>query len=96
MFCSFLLYNKVNQLYVHICLLPLEPPSHPAPSHLFRSSQSTKLSSLCSAETSHLPSIVHKVVIYVSCTLPVYPILPSDCTVSMGKTESCKGQRANA
>ena len=90
MLSQLLLYNEVNQphLYVH--------PLPPAPSHPSRSSQSTKLSSLCSAETSHLPSIVHKVVIYVSCTLPVYPILPSDCTFSMGKTESCKGQRANA
>ena len=26
--CQFLLYNKVNQLYVYIYPLPLEPPSH--------------------------------------------------------------------
>ena len=26
-----LLYNKVNQLYLYICLLPFESPSHPAP-----------------------------------------------------------------
>ena len=31
MFCSFLLCNGVNQLYVYINLLPLEPPSHPGP-----------------------------------------------------------------
>ena len=29
MLCKFLLYNKVNQLYVYIYPLPLEPPSHP-------------------------------------------------------------------
>ena len=27
MFCYFLLYNSVNQLYVYICPLPLGPPS---------------------------------------------------------------------
>ena len=29
--CSFLLYDKVNQLHVCTCLLPLEPPSHLPP-----------------------------------------------------------------
>ena len=28
-----MLYSGVNQLYVYIYSLPLEPPSHPAPSH---------------------------------------------------------------
>ena len=37
----FLLYKSVNQLYVYIHPLPLEPPSHPA-----RSSQSTELTEL--------------------------------------------------
>ena len=33
MLCYFLLYNKVNQLCVNICPLPLESPSHtPVPS----------------------------------------------------------------
>ena len=31
MLCSFLLYNTVTQPYVHICPLPLRPPSHPYP-----------------------------------------------------------------
>ena len=43
----FVLYNEVNQLYVYIYPLPLEPLSHPAPSHPSRSSQSAELSSLC-------------------------------------------------
>ena len=32
MFCWFLLYNKVNQLLIYVCIYPLslEPPSHPA------------------------------------------------------------------
>ena len=33
MLCLFLLYNKMNQLFVHIYLLPLEPPFH-IPSYL--------------------------------------------------------------
>ena len=53
MLCQFLLYNNVNQLYVYIYLLPLEPPCHTPPSHPSRSSQSTRLSSLCYAATSH-------------------------------------------
>ena len=31
MLCLFLLYNKVNQLYVYIHPFPLEPPSHSTP-----------------------------------------------------------------
>ena len=45
MLYSFLLYNKVNQLYVYI--YPLSIESSPPPLHPSRSSQSTKLSSLC-------------------------------------------------
>jgi len=37
--CWFLLYNNMNQLYVYIYPLPLEPPSHPFLSHPSRSSQ---------------------------------------------------------
>ena len=44
MLYKFLLNNKMNQLYVYICPLPLGP-SHPS-----RSSQRTKLSSLHSME----------------------------------------------
>ena len=44
--CQFLLYNKVNQLYVYIHPLPLEL-QFSLPSHTSRSSQSTELSSLC-------------------------------------------------
>ena len=45
MLCQFLLYNKVNQLYVYIHSLPLEPPSHPSPIYPSRSSESTELPS---------------------------------------------------
>ena len=31
MLCQFLLYNKVNQLYVYIYRLPLGPPCYPIP-----------------------------------------------------------------
>ena len=48
MLCQFLLYNKANQLYGYICPLPPESPSHPS-----RSSQSTKLNSLCCPAASH-------------------------------------------
>ena len=34
MLCWFLLYNEVNQPYVYIHPLPLEPPSPPDPCHL--------------------------------------------------------------
>ena len=42
----FLLYNDMNQAYVYICPLPIEPPS---PTHPSRSSQSPELSSRCYA-----------------------------------------------
>ena len=45
MLCWFLLCNTVNQLYVYIYPLPVEPL--PPLSHPSRSSQSTKLDSLC-------------------------------------------------
>ena len=55
MVCQFLLYNKVNQLYIYICshissFLHL-PPSHPP--YPSRWSQSTELISLCYAAASH-------------------------------------------
>ena len=62
MFCQFLLYNRVNQLYVHIYPLPLGPPSpHHPPSHPSRSSQSTELSSLCYTAGTHQLSVLHMV-----------------------------------
>ena len=55
MVCSFLLYNKVNQLYIyiypHISSLLRLPPI--VPTHLSRWSQSTKLISLCYVAASH-------------------------------------------
>ena len=48
MLCWLLPYNNMNQLYVHICLFPLEPPSHVHlhPIHPSWSSQSPRLRSL--------------------------------------------------
>ena len=64
MLCQFLLYNKVNQLYVYIythisSLLRLSPtlPIHPS-----RWSQSTELNSPCDAAASHQLFILHLVV----------------------------------
>ena len=46
MLYSFLLYNYMNQLYVYIYPLPLQPPSHPTPTFL---SFNTELGVLASA-----------------------------------------------
>ena len=51
--CSFLLYNEVNQLYVYIFPIPLEPPSNLPSSYFSCSSQSTQLSSLCNKTAFH-------------------------------------------
>ena len=67
MLCWFLLYNNMNQLYVYIYPLPLEPPSHPPTSHPSRISQSTKLSSLCCIAASHQLSTLHMVVYICQC-----------------------------
>ena len=88
MLCYFLLYNKVNQLYVYVYThITISPPScislPPSLSHPSRWSQSTQLISLCYAAASHELSILHLVVyIYVSMLLshfvPAYPS-PSPC-----------------
>ena len=61
MLWQFLLYSKVNHLYVCIYFLPLEstPPSHSS-----RQPQSTKLSSLCHPEGSRQLFVYH-VVVYI-------------------------------
>ena len=84
MLCQFLLYNKVNQLYVYI--YPISPPSciflPPSLSHPSRSSQSIELISLCYAAASHQPSIL-PLVLYIrqcysltSSQLPLPPLPP--------------------
>ena len=84
MVCSFLLYNKVNQLYVYIypnipSLLHLPPSlSHPS-----RWSQSTELISLCYVAASHPLAIYFTFgSVYTSMPLshfvPAYPS-PSLC-----------------
>ena len=75
MVCQFLLYNKVNQLYIysHISSLLRLPPSL---SHPSRWSQSTKLISLCYVAASHQLSVLHLVVYKVHATLSLCPRLP--------------------
>ena len=50
MLCWFPPYINRNQPQVYVCLLPLEPPTASRPA---RSSQSTRLSSLCCTATLH-------------------------------------------
>ena len=69
MVSQFLLYNKVNQLYIYIyphisSLLCLSPISLSYPS---RWSQSTELISLCYVAASHQLSILHLVVYICPC-----------------------------
>ena len=65
----FLLYNKVNQLYVYIYSLPFEPLVQ-NPLHSSRSSQNTELSSLCYTAVLHKPSILHTIVYICQCYPP--------------------------
>ena len=79
MLCQFLLYNKVNQLYVYIypripflfSLLPtlLIPPLQVV--------QSMELISLCYAAASHQPSTLHLVVYTCPCYSLTSSQLPS-------------------
>ena len=72
MLCQFLLYNKVNQVYVYInlhipslfCLTPTQPIS---PLFVTSWSQSTELISLCYAAASHQLSILLWVVSICQC-----------------------------
>ena len=73
MLCEFLLYKIVNQLYVYIYPLPLGPPSHHLIYHPSRSSQSTKLSSLCYTAASRQLSILYMVMYIVRATLSIHP-----------------------
>ena len=83
MLCQFLLYNKVNQLYIyiypHILSLLCIPP--PRPSHPSRWSQSTELISLCYVAASH-QLFYFSQSIYVNATLPLRPNLPFPLPVS--------------
>ena len=66
---QFLLYNKLNQLYIYI--YPISPPSYislpPSQSHPSRQSQSREQISLCYAASSHQLSILHLVVYICPC-----------------------------
>ena len=88
MVCQFLLYNKVNQLHIHMSpyLFPLASPSlPPSLSHPSRLSQSTELISLCYVAASHQLSILCLVVYICPChsltlsqlTLPPFPVSSS-------------------
>ena len=69
MVCQFLLYNKVNQLYVyiylHISSLLHLPPTLPIPA--LQVVTSTELISLCYAAASHQLSLLHLVVYICPC-----------------------------
>ena len=68
MVCQFLLYNKVNQLYIYICSHISPRVSLPSSlSHPSRWSQSTELISLCYAAASRQLSILHLVVYVCPC-----------------------------
>ena len=98
--CQFLLYNKVNQLYVYI--LPISPPSEASLphslSHFSRSSQGTELISLCYAATSHQLSILHLVVYICQCCSvttsqpPLLPLCPQVCSLRL-RLYSCPDTR---
>ena len=79
MVCQFLLYNKVNQLYIyiypHVSSLLCLPPTLPIPPP--RWSQSTQLISLCYAAASHQLSILHLVVYICQC----HPLTSSQLTL---------------
>ena len=81
--CQFLMYNKVNQLYVY--LYPISPPScfslPPSLSHPSRWSQSTKMISMCYAAASHQLFYIWQC-IYVNATLSLCPSLPFPLPVS--------------
>ena len=80
---QFLLYNKVNQLYVYI--YPISPPSSvslpPSLPHPSRWSQSTELISLCYVAASHQLFYIWQC-IYVHATLSLRPSLPFPHPVS--------------
>ena len=83
--CQFLLYNKVNQLYVylyphspHIPIASLSCISlPPSLSHPSRWSQSTELISLCHVAASHQLSVLHLVVY----TCPCHSLTSSQLTL---------------
>lgn len=82
--CSrFLLYNKVNPLYVYPLSIPTGPPSHLPPSHPSRLSQGTEMSSLCAIQQVPLSNILHMLsyVIPFSQLIPSYSV--STCQVSL-------------
>ena len=83
MLCQFLLYNKVNQLYVYIyphipslLHLPIPPPYPTSLSHPSRWSQSSELISLCYAAASTSCLFYIWQCIYVHATLSLHPSLP--------------------
>ena len=80
MVCQFLLYNKVNQLYIYI-YIPISPLScvslPPSLSHPSRWTQSTQLICLCYEAASHQLAILH-LVVYIS---PCHSLTSSQLTL---------------
>ena len=73
MLYCFLLYNKVNQLFVYMYPLTLEPPSHHSPLQPSRSSQT----SLYYMATSHQLSVLYMVAyICQSCSPNLFYLPP--------------------
>ena len=71
---QFLLYNKVNQLYVYTCPLPAEPPSqpHPTPTGHHRAPGEHPV-----LNSNFPPAICFKHgSVYISMLLAICPILP--------------------
>ena len=74
--CQFLLYNKVNQLYVYIYPLPLEPPSHTHPHPTPLGCHRTPSGTPCAIQqlpTSYL--FYTRQSIHISALLSIHPTL---------------------
>ena len=89
MLCQFLLYNKVNQLYVHIYPLPLKLPSYSSLIPPRRTWQSTELSSLCYITASYQLSVLHMVVYLCQSQSPNSSHLPLPHQVHMSAVYVC-------
>ena len=93
--------TQLRHTYVCVCVcvylpsLPLESPS-PPPSHPSRSSQSTRLDSLCYIAASHCLSILHMITdlffekIYIRWKLPIHEQTSINCALATIFTEISK------
>ena len=74
MLCWLLPYNNMNHPLVYTCSSLQNLPLLPLTSHPSRSSQGSRLSSLCHRATSHQLSVLHMVT-HISMLLSILPIL---------------------